>query len=71
MRYYGVKGQNNLQGWIEIDHDLENSTTVPLKYTTGSPILIVAICMRKIHQNTKGKRRINFSSLCYTLMKVL
>ena len=71
MRYYGVKGQSNLQGRLEMHRILEISTRVPLKYTTGSPINIVAICMGKIHHNTKGKRRINFSSLCYTLMKVL
>ena len=68
MHYYGVKGQNYLQGRIEMHHNLENSTRVPLKYTKGSPILIVAICMGKIHQNTKGKRRIKFSSLSYIIL---
>ena len=31
----------------EIHHDFETSTCNPLKYTMGSPILIVSICMRK------------------------
>ena len=31
----------------EIHHDLENSTGDPLKYTIGSPICIIAICMGK------------------------
>ena len=31
----------------EIHHDLENATCDPLKYTMGSPILIVSICMGK------------------------
>ena len=35
----------------EIHHNLENSTC-DTKYTIGSPILIVSICMRENHQNT-------------------
>ena len=31
----------------EIHHNLENSNCDPLKYTMGSPILIVSICMGK------------------------
>ena len=31
----------------EIHHNLENYTSDPLKYTMGSPILIVSICIRK------------------------
>ena len=31
----------------EIHHNLENSTCDLLKYTMGSPILIVSICMEK------------------------
>ena len=30
-----------------IHHNLENSTCDPLKYTVGSPILIVSVCMGK------------------------
>ena len=39
---------NNLQGQnlTEI-HNLENSTCDPFKYTMGSPMLIVSICMGK------------------------
>ena len=33
--------------WTEIHHSLKNSTCDPLKYTMGSPILIVSIDMRK------------------------
>ena len=33
--------------WIEIHHSLENSSCDPFKYTMGSPILIVSICMGK------------------------
>ena len=29
----------------EIHHNLSNSTFDPLKYTMGSPVLIVSICM--------------------------
>ena len=29
----------------KIHHNIENSTFDPLKYTMGSPILIVSICM--------------------------
>ena len=32
----------------EIHHNLENSTCSLLKYTMGSPILIVSICMGKL-----------------------
>ena len=39
----------------KIQHNLENSTCDPLKYTMGSPILILSKCMGKsIEQNTKG-----------------
>ena len=41
----------------DIQHNLENSTCDPLKYTTGSPILIVSTDMYrygKVHQSTKG-----------------
>ena len=31
----------------QLHHNLENSTCDPLKYTMGSPILIVSICMGK------------------------
>ena len=31
----------------EIHHDLKNATCDPLKYTMGSPILIVSICIGK------------------------
>ena len=31
----------------EVNHNLENSTRDPLKYTIGSPILIVSTCMEK------------------------
>ena len=31
----------------EIHHNLENSTSDPLKYTMGSPIIIVSMCMGK------------------------
>ena len=31
----------------EIHHNIENATCDPLKYTMGSPILIVSICMGK------------------------
>ena len=31
----------------EINHDLENFTCDPLKYTMGSPILLESICMGK------------------------
>ena len=39
-----------------IHNNLENSTCDPLKYTMGSPILIVALPMGKFYQNTKGFR---------------
>ena len=38
----------------EILHNLENATCDPLKYTVGSPILIVSIYIWEIHQNTNG-----------------
>ena len=38
----------------EIHHNLENSTCDPLKYTMGSPILIVSICKGKSIGGTKG-----------------
>ena len=31
----------------EIHHNLESSTCAPFKYTKGSPILIISICMGK------------------------
>ena len=31
----------------DLNHNLENATCDPLKYTLGSPILIVSICMGK------------------------
>ena len=31
----------------EINHNLENPTCDPLKYTMGTPILIVSLCMEK------------------------
>ena len=37
----------NQPSGTEIHHYLENSTCGPLKYTMGSPILIVSICMWK------------------------
>ena len=33
--------------WTEIHHNLENSTFNSIKYTMGSPILIVSLCMGK------------------------
>ena len=33
--------------WIEIHHNLETSTSDPLKYKMDNPLLIVSICMRK------------------------
>ena len=35
------------------DYNLENSTCAPLKYTMGSPILIVSIYIWEIHQRIK------------------
>ena len=40
---------------VTVTHfNLENSKCDPLKYTMGSPILIVSVCMGKIHRNTMG-----------------
>ena len=36
----------------KMHYNLEKSTYDPLKYTMGSPILLI---YRKIHQNAKGK----------------
>ena len=33
--------------WTEVQHSLEISTCDPLKYTMGSPILIVSLCIGK------------------------
>ena len=38
---------HNLNRGTEIHHDLENSTCDPLKYTMGTLILILSICMGK------------------------
>ena len=38
----------------EIHHNLENSTFVPFKYTMGSPINIVSICMGKSIRIQRG-----------------
>ena len=40
----------------EIQHNLEKSICGPLKYTMGSPILIVSKCMRKSIRMQKVKR---------------
>ena len=39
----------------ELHYNLENSTCDPLKYTIGSPILIVTICMGKSTSKPCGK----------------
>ena len=45
----------------EILHDLETSTCDPLKYTMGSPVLIVSICMGKSIRIQRVKVSMNFA----------
>ena len=55
---------NNLKGqkYVII---FENSTCDPLKYTMGSPIFIVSICMGKSIRIQRVKMNMDTINLCY------
>ena len=58
----------------EIHHYLKNPTCDPLKYTMGSPILIVSREQGKIHPNTKVKHKLKINlflnqNICFEYSK--